>query len=738
MTSIEAIVLWICVQATADDLATHLRELESKVLPGPLPTMIGRDAATRVAEANRRESESWAGLRSREDWERYRDVRIRALRASLGTQDPVPADLKVSVTRTLEGRGHKVENIVYESRPGLPVTANLYIPVPERPSTPAIVIVHSHHNPKTQSELQEMGVRWARAGCLVLVPDLLSHGERRQHPFIDASSYPAPYRAGRQDYFFRYVTGLQLTLAGESLAGWMAWDLMRGVDLLLARPGVDPGRMILLGSVAGGGDPAAVTAALDPRITAVAPFNFGGPQPETKYPLPENAETWFNYAGGGSWESTRNLRFSCRDGFLPWVIVGSVAPRRLIYGHEFSWDREHDPVWKRLEAVYGYYDAAGALSSANGRGTLKGQPPEASHCNNIGPEQRKGIHATLLQAYGIPEWDKDGFEKRSSADLACLPPDRQPRLLHDLLRERVAGARPNPKAWAALLGDTTPAAEPKINGSTTRASGGIVIEPLTLDVDAGIVVPMLLLIPPHAADLRLPVVVAVAQGGKLGFLKERSAEIAALLKGGVAVCLPDLRGTGETRPDSDRSWRSESTDIAATELMLGRTLVGLRVRDLRSVLRYLRTRTDVDATRFGLWGDSFAPVNAPDRRFEMPLEVDGQPTLAEPLGGLAALFGAFFEPEVAAVYLRGGLSGYRSLLDSPFCFVPYDALVPGALTAGDLRDVAATLAPRVRLEGLVDGFNRRLAVDAAKQLYGAEQVGSDDGPAPWLLNSLKR
>jgi len=47
----------------------------------------------------------------------------------------------------------------------------------------------------------------------------------------------------------------------------------------------------------------AVTAALDERIDCAVPFNFGGPQPETRYPLPEDAETWFNYAGGGSWES---------------------------------------------------------------------------------------------------------------------------------------------------------------------------------------------------------------------------------------------------------------------------------------------------------------------------------------------------------------------------------------------------------------------------------------------------
>src|SRR5205807_8380922 len=222
-----------------------------------------------------------------------------------------------------------------------------------------------------------------RLGCVVLVMDQLGHGERRQHPFVDAKSFPKSFRVGRQDYYFRGTVGLQLYLAGESLIGWMVNDLMRGVDVLLARPGVDKDKIILLGAVAGGGDPAAVTAALDSRIAAVVPFNFGGPQPETVYPLPPDAESRFNYAGSGSWESTRNLRLSARDGFLPWLIVGGVAPRKLVYGHEFSWDKEHDPVWQRLQTIYGFYDAQENLAAAHGKGLLSGQPPEASHCNTI-------------------------------------------------------------------------------------------------------------------------------------------------------------------------------------------------------------------------------------------------------------------------------------------------------------------------------------------------------------------
>jgi len=88
-----------------------------------------------------------------------------------------------------------------------------------------------------------MGVTWARAGCLVLVMDHLGHGERRQHPFRSVADYARSFQAGLQDYYFRYDAGIQLHLVGESLVGWLAWDLMRGVDLLLAQENIDPKRI---------------------------------------------------------------------------------------------------------------------------------------------------------------------------------------------------------------------------------------------------------------------------------------------------------------------------------------------------------------------------------------------------------------------------------------------------------------------------------------------------------------
>ena len=139
----------------------------------------------------------------------------------------------------------------------------------------------------------------------------------------------------------------------------------------------------------------------------------------------------------------------------------------------------------------------------------------------------------------------------------------------------------------------------------------------------------------------------------------------------------------------------------------------------------------------------------------MPLDAD-QPNIAEPLGGLLALFGALYEDDVKAVYVRGGLVGYQSVLGSQFVNIPHDVIVPGALTASDLCDVAAGLYPRpLRLEGLVDGLNRRVKRDVLEKTYDPARIAYGDGKpqsalrlsdepssaadaAKWLLDNLKK
>jgi len=204
----------------------------------------------------------------------------------------------------------------------------------------------------------------------------------------------------------------------------------------------------------------------------------------------------------------------------------------------------------------------------------------------------------------------------------------------------------------------------------------------------------------------------VSQGGKDRFVSDRSSDLEKLLKAGIAVCFPDVRGTGETSPASDRGDGGPHHSLAQMEFDLGNSMLGARLKDLRSVLTWLRTRPEIDPRKIALWGDSFSPPNPRDL-FVDEIQLEGSPQIqyrAEPLGAHLALLGALYEDDVRAVVARGGLSGYLTLLDDAFTYTPIDVVVHGILNVGDISDIAAAAAPRpVLIEGAVNG--RNIAVD---------------------------
>ncbi len=730
-------------EPTKNELAVKLKELaesRASTKQPDQPSAFSREIRDRLKQANQRDYDEWQKITTKADWEKFRDIRIAALKKSLGRFPESPQQMKIRNTKTIEGDGYKIENTLFESRPGLWVTANVYVPAKAGASMPGILIVQSHHNPKHEGELQDMGVMWARAGCCVLVMDQLGHGERRTHPFADAKSHPEPFKVGRQDYFFRYNLGLQLSLVGESLIGWMAWDLMRGVDFLLAKPGIDKEKIILLGAVAAGGDAAAVTAALDPRIKCVVPFNFGGPQPETGR-LGEDAETAFNYVGSGSWESTRNLRNSARDGFLPWVIVASVAPRYLIHAHEFTWDREHDPVWKRYQTIWGFYDAKDRIAFTHGSGAVTGKPPEATHCNNIGLVQREKIHATFEKWFGIKTVESK--DRHSAEQLNCwtddakkeLKPKSVMQVIGEISEARFAAAAKGcelmktdefkahlQRTWKSLIAART------LAGPTPYAmipSGNV---PGCDIWTVRITGPYrhLLVVPPRPGRQpefrevgerrRFAVAVILCRQDPWLVMKERPQLIAELLQKEIAVCIPDFRlpGSNSLVPNLGRT--GSATSVSSSAQMLGETYLTVELETTQSVLQWLRWDRGLDGERIALLGESLCPINDSDCPVSVPHDAAKAPEIGDPFGGTLAAVSALYDPKIKAVVIRGGILNLRSVLRSPFFYLPHDALIPDAVQAGDLDAVYGSLAPRpFRFEGMIDSLNRRLDAKSLKE-----------------------
>ena len=120
-------------------------------------------------------------LSSKDDWlSRQKKVRETVLRI-LGPF-PEKTSLNPRVTGVFKEDGFRIEKVVYESMPGLYVTAALFVPEGIQRPTPAIIQVSGHGFAAFRSRgNQRMIFNLVRKGFVVLAIDPLGQGERIQY-----------------------------------------------------------------------------------------------------------------------------------------------------------------------------------------------------------------------------------------------------------------------------------------------------------------------------------------------------------------------------------------------------------------------------------------------------------------------------------------------------------------------------------------------------------------------------
>ena len=213
------------------------------------------------AETEKLSSRCLTEVKSLADWKDRRDVYRHQLFEMLGL-DPLPArgDLKATITSKVERDDFTVENLHFQSSPGLYVTANLYLP--KNLSRPAPTVLYlSGHGPVISNGVsygnkvsyQHHGAWFARNGYVCLVVDTLQLGEI-------LGLHHGTYRENLWWWNSR----------GYTPAGVEAWNCIRALDYLSTRPEVDTNRFCATGR-SGGGAYSWWIAALDERIKAVAP-----------------------------------------------------------------------------------------------------------------------------------------------------------------------------------------------------------------------------------------------------------------------------------------------------------------------------------------------------------------------------------------------------------------------------------------------------------------------------------
>ena len=181
---------------------------------------------------------------------------------------PEKTPLNSRVTKVVERDAYKIENVLFESRPGFLVAANLYIPKGRRFPLPGVVASCGHSdNGKAIETYQSFCQGLARLGYVVLIFDPIGQGERMQ--YLDASLKPM-HGTGTGEHNY---AGIQQVLVDERFWMWRAWDGIRALDYLMSRKEVDVRHLGITGN-SGGGTMTTWLCGVEDRWTMAAPSCF--------------------------------------------------------------------------------------------------------------------------------------------------------------------------------------------------------------------------------------------------------------------------------------------------------------------------------------------------------------------------------------------------------------------------------------------------------------------------------
>jgi len=213
------------------------------------------------AETARLSERCLADVKTLNDWTSRRATYREQLLEMLGLW-PMPerTDLKPVVTGKIEAASFVVEKLHFQSMPGLYVTADLYLPRDVQKPAPTVLYVCGHGavikdgvSYGNKVTYQHHGAWFAQHGYVCLIIDTLQLGEIQ-------GLHHGTYREGMWWWNSR----------GYTPAGVEAWNSIRALDYLETRPEVDAKRFGVTGR-SGGGAYSWWLAALDERIKAAAP-----------------------------------------------------------------------------------------------------------------------------------------------------------------------------------------------------------------------------------------------------------------------------------------------------------------------------------------------------------------------------------------------------------------------------------------------------------------------------------
>jgi dienelactone hydrolase len=639
--------------------------------------MVHERAVSRVREVLREREERLRSLGTRRQAERYvRDVRDAVARA-FGRM-PARTPLRPTLGDTIELERCAIQPLCFESRPGLTVTANLYLPRRGEPPWPAVVGLCGHTaDGKAHNLYQDFCQGLASKGFLVLIIDPISQGERVQFQAADLRRGAGGLRgAGARGASARSLPGLcdghnlmgnQLSLLGDFFGSWCVWDAIRAVDYLIARPDVDPGRIGVTGN-SGGGTLSAYLTALEPRLSMAAPGCFicsYGANVENENPTDAEQNPPGILASGMDetdlllcYAPRPTLILAQRDDYFD-ARAARRAYEEMRRVHEllgsrgtaawFCGPRGHGYSRENREAMYRFF-----MKTAGLRGDTV-EPP-------VSLRAADRLYAAGGTAPGRRVFDfiRDEADRLVRMRGRVESPELERRVRRVLgLAPRSAVAAPRVRCLVSQRHRVPELRQQSVFAVESEPGIQVIVTTYGPEQD---------LMHPPRGEVR----VYVGHGGGERDLRSDTAA-RALTRGRIPLAVVEPRGFGPTRTlacDSRRFLEPYGADflLASTAEMLGESCLGWRVHDLLCALDFL--------------------VTGGAERVEI---------VGRGLGSVLAAFAGFLHSSRPRVRLLDYLPSFDLLCRDPLANWPLSTLPRGVLRAFDLPDVYRTLGKRLAL-----------------------------------------
>jgi len=612
----------------------------------------GRDLAQ---QADQRRS----ALKTQADAETYvQDVRQKIQQCFGPWPDKTP--LNPCITGRVERDTYIIEKLIFESRPGFLVTANLYIPQGRAFPLPGVIGTCGHSQTgKTAEFYQSFAQGLARQGYVVLIYDPLGQGERLQYPNDKLESRIG---VGVREHLY---AGNQQFLVNEFLGSWRAWDGIRALDYLLTRPEVDPTRIGVTGN-SGGGTMTTWLCGVERRWTMGAPscfvttflHNLENELPaDTEQCPPRALALGLDHSDFLAALAPAPVIILAKEKDYFDVRGSEQALQRLkrLYGLLDAEDQvklfvgptPHGFSQENREAMYQWFNHVTQVSTAQTEPNLPLEEEPILWCapqGQVSTLESKPIYAftqekSRLLARQRPAHIPADTLKQQVRQILKLPePQTQKPVTYRILRNR--RGRAFPKAhWTTYLVQS----EPGIHAVVYRLSDERHLSR-----------------PPQTPQRAVLYVSHQSSDTELRNEPLIRELLAAEPNTPFYTC--DVRGIGESQPDTcgENSFLTPyGSDYfyAIHALMLDQPYVGQRTRDVLQVIQWLKENGH---TEIHLVGKGW--------------------------GAIPATFAALLSDHVSRVTLKNTLTSYAAIAESVDYAWPLSCLVPGVLADFDLPD----------------------------------------------------